>query len=234
MPKPCCHSLDRQALDDGALSALMPELYALQPVREQNDWHTDNVFQQSVRLFRWIDALPSSLSGSMHSGSLAIDRLLSAKATTDRANHQHTLKDVLLFAALIHDIGKKVTLEAAADGTTRCPGHEVAGARLAPAIAARFDFTRSEARLITTLVEAHGKPYTLFKAIARLPALEQHEHMRRFEAAHVGHLLPLLVLACGDLATSQLAEIRPEKHAAVLDFYNGWIRARLGAEGQQG
>jgi hypothetical protein len=48
--------------------------------------------------------------------------------------------------------------------------------------------------------------------------------MRRFEAEHADHLLPLLLLAWGDLVTSHLRTIRPQKYEAVLDFYRRWLQ----------
>jgi len=37
-----------------------------------------------------------------------------------------------------------------------------------------------------------------------------------------------MLLACGDLVTSHLASIRPDKYQAVNKFYQSWLR-RLGA-----
>jgi hypothetical protein len=73
-----------------------------------------------------------------------------------------------------------------------------------------------------------------------MPVPQQQERMRRFEVEHADHLLPLLLLAWGDLVTSQLRTICPEKYEAVLDFYQCWLqrvcpgRGRGGTESETG
>jgi hypothetical protein len=46
--------------------------------------------------------------------------------------------------------------------------------------------------------------------------------------------LPLLLLAYGDLVTSHLQTIRPEKYQAVLSFYQRWLQNLWLGGGQKG
>jgi hypothetical protein len=101
------------------------------------------------------------------------------------------------------------------------------GAHMAPPICARFGFTPAETRLIIGLVTAHGEPYALFKEVTSLPPLQQLARTSEFEAAHLGSLFPLLILALGDLVTSHLQTHSPEKYKGVLDFYRSWLQCIL-------
>jgi hypothetical protein len=213
------------AFDHSDLAQAIPELNALRQVVERTDWHDDDAFQQSLHLFEWVQQLPVSLFESITVPETALCSLLSSGVDPERV--KYTTHDLLGFAALIHDVGKAQTFRVLPDGSTRCTGHEEAGARMARTIVTRFDFSRTERRYITNLVEAHGKPYALFKETATLPEPQQQERTRCFET---DHLIALLLLACGDLVTSQLQTRRPKKYASILDFYQRWLLSALGEE----
>jgi len=215
-------------LDYDNLTQAIPELSALRSVVEHNDWHDDDALQQSLRLFQWVKGLPGSLLETVSAFEAAVHVLLTSPVDPERG--QYTTHDLLAFAALIHDVGKAETFQRLPDGRTHCPRHEVVSARLAPNICAHFDFTPMETRFITALVRAHGEPYALFKEMATLPASQRHEQIRHFQADHADHLLPVLLLACGDLLTSHLQVNRPQKYAALLDFYQRWFRSAFEEE----
>jgi hypothetical protein len=201
----------------------LPELEALRSVVERNDWHNDDACQQSLRLFYWVKWLPASLPEIINVPETKLHALLTL--VKDPARGHHTMQALLGFAALIHDVGKAKTFQRLSDGTTRCPDHEAVSGDMAPTLCARFDFTPAETCFITNLIGAHGQPYTFFKDLAALPTSRQQEQIRGFETMHADHLLPLLLLAWGDLVTSDLRAIRPEKYETVLDFYRGWLQS---------
>jgi hypothetical protein len=214
--------------DHDNLTQALPELNALRHVVERNDWHDDDALQQSFRLFHWVKDLPASLLETINAPEAAVRNLLGSAAAPGSA--RHTTHELLAFAALIHDVGKAKTFQRLPGGITRCPGHEAVSARMAPSLCACFDFTPAETAFITTLVRVHGEPYDLFKEIATLPVPQQHERIRHFQVDHADHLLPLLLLACGDLVTSQLQANKPQKYAALLDFYRRWFRSAFKEE----
>jgi hypothetical protein len=205
---------------ESALLDSVPELTALRGLMERTDWHDDDPLEQTLRLWRWLQRLPDSLLETMTVAASLSDHL----AMRTGVEHGHTMLELLSFAGLIHDIGKAETYQAQSDGTTRCTGHEVASARMAPAICARFDFTPQETDFIVRLVTGHGEPYVLFKLIAPLPEPERERYLRRFEEDWGDDLLFLVLLAYGDLVTSHLGQRRPEKYAAIIPFYQVWLR----------
>jgi hypothetical protein len=175
------------------LNLLFPELVALHNLVEQNDWHNDDPYQQSLRLFQWVKRLPAPLLEVMPLPEARLRSLLSS--TVDSGCYP--LQSLLAFAALIHDVGKAETHQRLPDGMTRCPGHETVGARMAEAICNRFDFTQAETAFITTLVAAHGEPYALFKDIATLPVPQQQKWVGHFESRLRNLLLRRVLLAEG-------------------------------------
>lgn len=205
---------------DEAIVAL-PELRTLQPLVENNDWHDDTVYDQSVRLWAWVKGLPETLAEKMVAPTETIAAWLDTSVDVCRGKYPG--QELLAFAALIHDLGKRETLERLANGQTRCPGHEAVSAQLAARICARFDFSEREAAFVVRLAAAHGQPYALYKQAMEIPAAARRQAMDAF-AAEQGSLWPaLLIFACGDLMTSHMRQRNPGKYQAVLAFYQLWL-----------
>lgn len=211
------NSLTIESITAGALTESLPELYRLRTIREASSWHNDDPFSQSVQLFAAVKSLPHTAPPAIEGQNGNLKALLESTVT------RHSMHALLAFTTLIHDIGKADTFEQLPDGSTRCPGHEAAGAQQAPAICARFGFSARETDLITTLVRVHGEPYALHKKIAALPASRQIEQIAHFERQHAPHLRPLLLLAWGDMETSHLRTRDPKKYRAVEHFYQRWL-----------
>jgi hypothetical protein len=243
MKKPCCRQINIQALKESKWKLHLPEVYALQAVVENNDWHDDDAFQQSLRLLQWVDKLPRAFTKNLSKGEWGklwpwFLNLLSEtlKQSIDpMPQHAHSVQDLLRFTALVHDIGKTETFKREHDGTTRCPGHEVVGARRALEICTRFDFTSREVEFICALVASHGEAYDTFKQTRKLPEEERifteifghPRYFRRFLSAHKGYFLPLLLLSFGDLVTSSLPRRRLPKFEAVREFYERMLTEAL-------
>jgi len=197
-------------------------------VVERNDWHNNDALQQSLNLFEWVKRLPSSLPTEIETSEAVVQALL--VSVIDPKRGHYTVRQLLAFAALIHDVGKAQTFQHLPNGKTHCPRHEAVSARLAGNICARFDFTPLEARFITNLVGVHGEPYALFKEAITLPAPQQQEQISYFQANHADHLVPLLLLACGDLLTGHLQGNQPQKYIAILHFYQRRFRSIFRSE----
>ncbi len=220
LPPALRHITSLQTVTPADLRRALPELYRLRNLRENNDWHTDDPLAQSLRLARFVESLPVSLP------EVPADALRPALAASLNRTPVHTL---LTFTALIHDVGKGATFRREADGLTRCPGHEAAGASLAPAICRRFDLPPEETRFVTALVGAHGEPYELYKQMKTLPPPRREAQRLAFEKRHAPYLRFLLLLAWGDMTTSNLPDRRPAKYRAIRKFYVEWLGKIWGA-----
>ena len=69
----------------------------------------------------------------------------------------------------------------------------------------------------------------MLKQLPDAPAARQ-AICRQFAADHGADLLPLLLLACGDLLTSQLRTYQPDLYHTILNFYLYWLRDLLEGE----
>jgi hypothetical protein len=189
--------------------AVAPQLAALRGLRENNDWHADDPLEQSLRVARWLRGLAEA-----QPAPAALARVIGGR----RAG------ELLAFAGLLHDVGKAATYVVAADGSTRCAGHEAAGAAIAAEVCASIGLARPAAELVVRLVAAHGEPYACCRPGAEGAALRQ-EHRRRLEAEWGADFLLLLLLAYADFDTSHLRRRAPAKAAAVEACYLDWPAA---------
>jgi len=215
-----CLPKEQPVFLDADIEHTLPELQALRGLVERTDWHNDDPSEQALRLWRWLKHPPGPQLETTTVSVQSLNVCLAARIDTEG---KYTTHELLTFTALIHDVGKAETYQLQSDGTTRCPGHEAVGAWMARDICERFDFSRRETDFIIRLVGGHGGPYALFKRIAPLPEPEREELLRHFEDEWGDELLPLLLLAYGDLITSHLRSRCPEKYAAILTFYQAWL-----------
>ncbi len=115
-----------QDIRNGVLKEILPELYELQEIIENNGSHNNQPVFEHI---------------------LATLAALDQKATS---------KSQLLFlATLLHDIGKKETLKKDGD-IVSFPGHEAAGAEKLKIILSRFDLSGKDKETITAIIENHG------------------------------------------------------------------------------
>ena len=115
-----------QEIKNGALKEVLPELYELKEVVENNGSHDNQPVFEHV---------------------LTTLAALEQKATPKR--------QLLFLAALLHDIGKKETLKKDGD-IVSFPGHEAAGAEKLKTILPRFDLSEKEKEIITEIIRNHG------------------------------------------------------------------------------
>lgn len=121
---------------NGSLKDVLPELYDLANVIENNDWHVNqNVFDHSISA---LEALESYTSDKFE--LLAGD------------NFQYKLVSL---AVLLHDIGKLEALHTNKDRRTIAPSHAQVGSVIAIPLLQRLELSESEIRFVTGLVGDH-------------------------------------------------------------------------------
>ncbi len=128
------------------------------------------------------------------------------------------------FAALLHDVGKAVTLTVKPNGRPDFSGHEIAGGYIAAQVAMNLRLSRAERKMLAACVRLHGYPN----------ALQRHgpDHPLRFFAV-AGEAAPgVILVSTGDRATANGPARSREKVARDVTFLLGLARdyfARLGA-----
>lgn len=171
----------------GSLKTDLPELYLLREVVENDDSHLkDSAFDHTLRVSQLLQWLLENTRNGL-------------RAYFSEIIFLRTRKELLLTAALLHDIGKKQCYVKEGNRSS-CPDHEQVGAALAAPILGRFDFPEEERAYICELIRRHGETYSLFSSGGKL------DEKRRdaFASRYPGIYRELLLLLLADIMGSQL------------------------------
>ena len=187
---------------NGEFSDLIPELYELKDVIENNDWHNnDPVFNHTLDVLEKLEGLLKNIRDE-------ISNYLGQKITN------YTRKDLLFLAALFHDIAKKETLVKNND-ITSCLKHEEVGATKIKEILSRFDLSEAEKDLVIQIVKYHGVVHLIIE-----PNNEKlDEDFAEFKINYSNIFLELILLAMADTLGSQLSENKPEEFNFRINFF---------------
>ena len=210
--------------DDKVLKLLLPEH---EPLRNcsHNDCHQQDVWQHSLSALEALESFlvnPQELLGRYADEALPI--------LTQRIAGERTREIMLKLGVLLHDIGKPNCRTVDDNGVTHFYGHEVAGARLAGSLCARFCFSNKEIDFVSQLVRQQMSVFHLFS----LKRTSRKALIRLFK---LGPELfwPLLFLFGSDYMAikgprSQKAEIGPLRHQIDrwLDFYHKQLKPTEG------
>ena len=210
--------------DDNVLKLLLPEC---EPMRDcsQNDYHQQDVWQHSIAALEALEfflARPQELLGQYADEASPI--------LAQRIAGERTRKIMLKLGVLLHDIGKPSCRTVDENGVTHFYGHEVAGARLAGSVCARFCFSNKEIDFVIQLVRQHMRVVHLFN----LTRTSRRALSRLFK---LGPELfyPLLFLFGSDYRAtkgprSPKGETGPLRHriGRWLDFYHKQLKPKEG------
>ncbi len=159
MPKTIqIQDVTEEKLRSGKLRRLLPEIYDLKRVVENNVWHKNQtVFDHTVGVFQGMrEVLDFRLNETLKA------RLASTQVGT------LSRSEALLAAALLHDIAKPVTWKRDVTGITSCPWHEEIGSTMVPAFADRLCLDLMDVQHIQSLIKGHGFAYGTFTLISDL------------------------------------------------------------------
>lgn len=131
-----------------SLQDVLPELYQLKDVTENQSWHThQTVLDHSVRTLKGLDMiLASHLPSTVRSY---------ANAYLATSLDSYNRGELLRLAALLHDIGKVVALQHNPAGETSSPSHGLIGSWVARPIVERLDLTVHEQKFVLDLIAEH-------------------------------------------------------------------------------
>jgi UTP:GlnB (protein PII) uridylyltransferase len=128
--------IDKVKLMIGSYERIIPEVYELKGIEEQNDWHDENVFDHTIEVLSRLEYLTPcwpELKNNLDTNS----RL-----------------DILVVSATLHDIGKIKQFE----------GHEKISAEMAQSILPYFSLSQNEHDRATSLIRYHGEMNKVFKS----------------------------------------------------------------------
>lgn len=217
----------RQLDDVEALAVVLPEIKALQSVTQAPP-HRLDVYAHTLEVARWTQAL---LAGAERAASPAEAELASLLAPFDSAlrtylgqtvDQGHSRAGLLVWSALLHDIGKPATRQVDADGAISFRGHEALSGRLAGSLLKRLAFSAEASHLVARTCTEHRCAGALAALTAGRPDRRQMYHY--FQAAHpVGVEVALLSLA--DHLGAWGSDLIPERWQARRDVVHALLTA---------
>jgi len=156
----------------GALDAILPEVRGLKGV-DQSAPHKADVWNHSLDTVRELQAVLGVLSPAEPAGNVTsfFLGLISVRLGRyrghfvdhlgTRLNPDRTLRSLLFFAALYHDIAKPVTRLVDERGQARFFDHDLLGADILAERAAALHLSNDEAARLKTIVRHHMRPLLL-------------------------------------------------------------------------
>lgn len=153
-----------------ALKYVLPEVAALDGIAQSAPHHED-VYRHTLsvlRLMAQIDALiQDQLQFAGETWPVAVEELLSPYRQPLRQHLAATIdggtsaRSLLMWGALLHDIGKAVTQTLEADGRIRFLGHDEKGAAMAGKLLTSFSFSNDARQRGRKIVAGHMRPLFL-------------------------------------------------------------------------
>lgn len=211
----------RQMDDLGLLSALLPEVTALQGIT-QSPPHAYDVFEHTLRVMDELETIQVDGYADVANGEFVseLQAHFARRVSADR-----TRGTLLRLAALLHDVGKAWMRSVDDAGIVHFYDHEPRGAEMSHASLRRLRFSNEEIAIVTRVIMDHLRPAHL----AREPHLSNRAAYRFFrDAGDAGVDACVLTLADGrgkaspPIHAAEDARLRAT-NALLLDRY---FRAR--------
>ena len=157
----------------GVLPGLLPEVAALVGFK-QSSHHLHDAWQHTSAVLTYFEQIVDSFLADPSAGSRhpliasAIDRLIRYKSVIhvylkEQVNSLRSLRSLLLFAALLHDVGKPAARQETADGTVTYIGHEDTGAELARGRAVALALSNDEVQTVAGFIRNHMRIHLMSK-----------------------------------------------------------------------
>lgn len=161
-PAPCIRSLDML----GALGAILPELIHLKKVPQPAP-HVHDVWEHTLGVVRALETILNCLTATLESEPA--DNLLDGMMVMRLGRYRHqitahlssaithprSLRGLLFFAALYHDIAKPVVSQKSEQGRIRFWDHEYQGAYLASERASNLALSNEEITHLDMVIRSH-------------------------------------------------------------------------------
>ncbi len=206
--------LDISTTSIDQIIALVPELGSLRKVEETNIWHDhDNEFDHTVAVFGRVKEIVVDPPCDQSDDKTAIQTYLSSPVGLMKRS------DILLWTAILHDIGKPGLFRMTPYGML-APGHEEHSFTIAQSILPRVGIDTQSSDRILKLIRYHGWGHE----VIGLPSLTTLEESIRaindYLRGPTGSItLDLLLFAYADMAGSQLSRLNAEQFAKRSDRY---------------
>lgn len=194
----------------GMLHHVLPGLEDMPGVRQ---WfpHVFDVWEHTLRTVAELECILSALgavAGDVPGNGL-LDGLLSLRLGRFRkklaahfsvpTNPDRSRRDLMMLAALYHDVAKPRTASVKAGGITRFPGHEEVGAALVPELVGKLALANAELDRVARIIVGHHRFGALVAAYQRTGVLPSRRDIYRFFLDSGDVAVDLVILALADI-----------------------------------
>lgn len=225
-PKP--HASMRALEMLGVLPHLMPELSALKGV-EQSEPHVYDVWTHTLAVLDQLDQIISALrvgydaekTNDMFTGLLGLQlgryREQIAKHFAEPLNVDRSLRALLFFAALYHDVCKPQTKTVEDSGRIRFFDHDVRGAEIAAERARAFNLSNNEIDRLRVVIRNHMRIHSFADRLIEDEQKPSRKAIYRFFRDSNAAGLELILLGLADLRATRAHSLTIETWTAYLD-----------------
>lgn len=212
----------------GVLPHLLPELPALKGV-EQPAPHVYDVWEHTLQVLAALEDVLTALApgydpestGDLFTGLLVLRlgryREQFAAHLSNSLNMDRSLRGLLFFAALYHDVAKPQTRTVEEGGRVRFLGHDELGAQMASARAHDFHLSGDEIERVRLVVRNHMRIHYHTSRMAGEQKSPSRRAIYRFFRDSGAAGVDLILLALADLRATHGHTLTQETWAACLD-----------------
>jgi tRNA nucleotidyltransferase/poly(A) polymerase len=212
----------------GVLSQIMPELAAMKGVR-QSEPHMYEVWTHTLAVLDYLDQIISALrvgydaekTNDMFTGLLTLRlgryREQLAAHFARPLNVDRSLRSLLFFAALYHDVSKPETKTIEESGRARFFDHDVQGARVAAERAHAFNLSNDETDRLQIIIKNHMRMHSFADRVQSENQTPSRKAIYRFfrDSGEAG--VDLVLLGLADVRATRVHSLTIEVWNAYLD-----------------
>ncbi len=211
----------------GVLPYLMPELVAMKGV-EQSEPHMYEVWTHTLAVLDYLDRIISSLrvgheadkTNDMFTGLLTLRlgryREQIAEHFSKPLNVDRSMRSLLFFAALYHDVSKPETKTVDESGRTRFFDHDIKGAEVAAERARSFNLSNDETGRLHAIIQNHMRIHNFTNRLEAEKQPPSRKAIYRFFRDSDGAGVDLILLGLADLRGMRA-------HALTIETWNIYL-----------
>jgi hypothetical protein len=190
------------SLQSGGLADAVPELYEQKQTVEVNAWHDhQSVFDHTVSVIKAVEQI-------YRFEFLFISSRDVLTAYLAKEQYGYSMKNLSLFTALLHDIGKaKTMITNVQTGQTDCPEHEKVGSKMSIAVLRRANIGVRTSDHIGKLVLLHGEIHKTVNTVLMMN--EPEKEFITFKNRMKDDYILQLIQGYADTLGSDLSRLQP-------------------------
>jgi putative nucleotidyltransferase with HDIG domain len=211
----------------GVFPYLMPELLTMKGV-QQSEPHMYDVWTHTLAVLDYLDTTLSTLrmghnaekANDMFTGLLGLQlgryREQIAKHFSESLNVDRSLRSLLFFAALYHDVSKPETKTVEESGRTRFFNHDIKGAEVAANRARAFNLSNDEIDRLRIIIMNHMRVHSFVDRLLNEKQEPTRKAIYRFFRDSGAGGVDLVLLSLADLRATRA-------HALTIDIWNAYL-----------